>query len=154
MIYTTRENTRSTNDRTRLLCLVCFLPESARGPRHLVTRPGRFRFPHAWIRASLSRCPYRIALERALLLKKYTSPNELLAHATERLGVMPRCRLGPRPTANVHSDERSARAHAARCGITLPVVCAPRHSALPAARSPERLLQFVPCDVITLSRVA
>ena len=34
---------RSVNDRTRLLCLVFFpffLPESARGPRHLVTRPG------------------------------------------------------------------------------------------------------------------
>ena len=33
---------RSANDRTRLLCLVCWFPppESARGPRHLVTRPG------------------------------------------------------------------------------------------------------------------
>ena len=31
---------RSIDDRTRLLCLVFFLPESARGPRHLVTRPG------------------------------------------------------------------------------------------------------------------
>ena len=31
-------------DRTRLLCLVFFLPESARGPRHLVIRPGPLPF--------------------------------------------------------------------------------------------------------------
>ena len=38
---------RSVNDRTRLLCFVFFgfLPESARGPRHLVTRPGPLPLP-------------------------------------------------------------------------------------------------------------
>ena len=35
---------RSTSDRTKLLCLV-FFPESARGPRHLVTRPGPLPLP-------------------------------------------------------------------------------------------------------------
>ena len=36
---------RSFDDRTRLLCPVFFLPESARGPRHLVTRPGPLPLP-------------------------------------------------------------------------------------------------------------
>ena len=30
----------SINDRTRLLCVVLFFPESARGPKHLVAQPG------------------------------------------------------------------------------------------------------------------
>ena len=37
---------RSVNDRTRLLCLFLLFPESARGPRHLLTRPGPLLLPH------------------------------------------------------------------------------------------------------------